>query len=202
MTDDRLQGPDRAPDIDLTEDDVREAMAEIPGYLDITPGDFQELYRLALRHAWQRLRRSMTTREVMTAPVVAVRPESPLDEVAERMARARVSGVPVVDASERVVGVVSEADFLSRMSDAAGRSFLGVIARCLRGKGCPAASFRGRTAADIMSSPPVTVLEDTPITEVAALMTASHVNRVPVVSRQGRLVGIVSRADLIRAHLG
>lgn len=190
------------PEPEITDADVAEAMGEIPGYLDITPGDFRELYRVALRHAWQRVRGSLRARDVMNFPVVTVEPDTPLHEVAERMAREGVSGVPVVDAEGRPVGAVSETDFLSRMADGAAKGFMGVIAQCLHGKKCLAVPVRGRAAADIMSAPPVTVQEDATLAEVAERMARSGVNRVPVVSAQGRVVGIVARGDLVRLPLG
>ena len=167
----------------------------------VAPGDFRELYRVALSHAWQRIRRSARARDVMTPRVVAVQPETPLGEVAERMAREGVSGVPVVDAQGRALGVISEADFLSRMAEEAGTGFMGVVAQCLQGKKCLAVPVRGRAAADIMSSPPVTVQEDATVLEVAERMATEGINRVPVLDAGGVVVGIVSRADLVRAHL-
>jgi len=188
-------------DLDLTDSDVREAMEEIPGYLDITPGDFRELYRVALHHAWQRLRHALKAKDVMTTPVVVVQSDMPLDEVAERMARAGVSGVPVLDVQGHAVGMISEADFLARMADADAGGFMGVIAECLHGKKCLAVPIRGRTAADLMTSPALTVREDATLADVAEQMTRSRVNRLPVVSAADEVVGIVSRTDLIRAHL-
>lgn len=189
------------PEQELTEADVTEAMEEIPGYLDITPGDFREIYRVALGHAWRRLRGSLRARDVMTRPVVSVAPDTPLPEVAERMAREGVSGVPVVDAGGRPVGVISETDFLSRMGAGAGKGFMGVVAQCLQGGKCLAVPVRGRAAADIMSAPAVTVREDATLSEVAEQMTRAGVNRVPVVSGRGEVVGIVARADLVRLQL-
>ncbi|MBE0617186.1 MAG: CBS domain-containing protein [Proteobacteria bacterium] len=192
--------PRNGPNLEITDGDVREAMGEIPGYLDITPGDFRELYRVALRHAWRRLRHAVRAKDLMTTPVVAAQFDTPLSEVAEWMAQAGVSGVPVLDALGRPVGMISEADFLSRMADANSPGFMGVIAQCLQGRKCLAVPIRGSTAADIMTSPPVTVEEETPLADVVEQMTRAGVNRVPVVSAGGQVVGIVSRADLIRAH--
>jgi len=189
------------PELELSEQDVTEAMQEIPGYLDITPGDFRELYQVALRHAWQRLRRRVRVRDVMTPRVVTVQAGTPLDQVAERMAREGVSGVPVVDAQGHVVGVISEADFLAQMADAAATGFMGVIAQCLQGKRCLAVPVRGRTAGDIMSTPPVTVQADASVHEAAERLATAAINRLPVVDAQGVVVGIVSRADLVQAHL-
>lgn len=189
------------PDLEITDQDVTEAMEEIPGYLDITPGDFRTLYQVALRHACRRMRHSLRAKDLMATRVVVVHPETPLAEVAERMAQANVSGVPVVDAQARPVGMVSEVDFLTRMGETAGAGLMGVVAKCLHGKGCLAVPIRGRTAADIMASPAVTIREEATVLEVAERLTRSGVNRLPVLSDGGAMVGIVSRTDLVRAHL-
>lgn len=185
----------KAPDI--SDDDIYQAMKEIPGYLDITPGDFKEVYVLAFRHARERLLRRVTAREIMTRDVAWVRVDTPLQEVAALMAQRGVSGVPVLDSAGRVSGVISEKDFLRRMSSEGITSFMAVVAECLRDKGCKAVGIRGRQADDLMSSPAVTVTEDTPVLEIAALFKEKAVNRVPVLDAQGRLSGIVSRGDLL-----
>lgn len=183
--------------VEISDDDVYDAMKEIQGFLDITPGDFKEVYRHAYRHAFERITRTVKARDVMTRGVVTVHPETPLDEVASRMAGAGVSGVPVVDGGGKVAGVISEKDFLARMGGA--ESFMSVVAECLKGKGCVAVPIRARRAGDIMSSPPVTVGEEAPVAEIAETFTSKNINRVPVVDVAGRLVGIVSRADIVRA---
>jgi CBS-domain-containing membrane protein len=185
----------KAPEI--SDDDIYAAMKEISGYLDITPGDFKEVYLLAYRHAQERLLRQVTAGEIMTRDVAAVRVDTPLREVAELMARRGVSGVPVLDAGDRVVGVISEKDFLKRMSSQGVTSFMAVVAGCLRDKGCKAVGIRGRQADDLMSSPALTVTEDTPVLEIIRLFKEKSINRVPVLDTQGRLTGIVSRGDLL-----
>ncbi|RJR40727.1 MAG: CBS domain-containing protein [Deltaproteobacteria bacterium] len=172
-------------------------MKEISGYLDITPGDFKEVYLLAFRHAQERLQRQVTAREIMTREVAWVRVHTPLQEVAELMAGRGVSGVPVVDDSSRVVGVISEKDFLRRMSHRKVTSFMAVVAECLRDKGCKAVGIRGRQAEDLMSSPAITVTQDTPVLEIIKLFKEKSINRAPVLDAQGRLSGIVSRGDLL-----
>jgi CBS domain-containing protein len=79
-------------------------------------------------------------------------------------------------------------------------TFMGVVAECLKGLGCVAVSIRGQNAEDIMTSPAVTVNEETSIREIANLLTEKNINRVPVINRKGRLVGIISRADIVRHH--
>ena len=187
------------PKVDISDDDIVEAMKDLRGYLDITTGDFKELYRLAYRHAYDRITRHMKARDVMTKEVFTVTGDMPLREVAALMAEKGVAGVPVLDARGAVAGVISEKDFLSRMGGEGARGFMGLVAECLKGKGCVAVAVRAQKAEDIMSSPAITVGEDVPVIEIAGLFTAKKINRVPVLDTEGKLKGIVSRADIVRA---
>jgi CBS-domain-containing membrane protein len=185
--------------VDISDDDVYDAMKEIPGYLDITPGDFKEVYRFAYQHAVERLS-SVKAGDAMVREVVTVTRKTPLVQVAEVMAGHGISGVPVVEEGERVVGVISEKDFLARMGEQDAKTFMGVVAECLKGKGCVAVPIKGQNAEDIMTSPAVTVNEETSIMEIASILTGQNINRVPVIDRKGHLVGIISRADIVRHH--
>ena len=187
--------------VDISDEDIYEAMSEIPGYLDITPGDFKEVYLKAYEQALKRLSRSVKVEEVMSTEVVYVERKTPLREVAQLMAQRRVSGVPVLEADGAVAGVISETDFLSTMGDEKSRTFMDVVADCLSGGRCLAAPMRAQTAQDVMSSPAVTVSPETPLMEVANIMAAQGINRVPVINEAGKLVGIASRADVVRSSL-
>lgn len=139
----------------------------------------------------------MKVRELMTQDVATVERETTLKEVARLLTERRISGVPVVDAGGAVVGVVSEADVLMKE----------------RGPGHPAGRFSwlheprdqaagaklaARTAGEAMSSPAVTIGPERPISAAARTMTEGGINRLPVV-KDGTLLGIVTRADLVRA---
>ena len=191
---------DFPPVPDVSDGDILEAMRDIPGYLDITPSDLKEVYRLAFRHALERISRSVSAADIMTRVVYHVRTSTPLRDVAGIMAEKKISGVPVLDEQHRVAGVISEKDFLRHMAGAETAHVMGIIAACLAGKACAAMPVRRKQAADIMSSPAIVVHEDTPVFEIMELFPAKGINRVPVVSREGRLSGIVSRADIIRAQ--
>lgn len=184
---------------DLKDEDIYAAMAEIPGYLDITPRDFREIYRLAYRHALARLRREVTAGEIMTRQAAFVRVDTPVAEVAEVMGRRGISGVPVVDENDRVVGVISEKDFLKRMGVKESENFMTLVATCLRTKGCVALPIKNRTAAELMSTPAVTVRPETRMEDIVALFSSRHINRVPVTDAEGRLLGIVTRGDVLQA---
>lgn len=141
----------------------------------------------------------MQARDIMTPDVITVRPDTPLSELVQIMLRDGISAVPVVD-GDSVVGIVSEGDLLRRPE-------LGTIParpRWLLMLGFPdraAKSYtrtHGRTAGEVMSAPVVTVAEDAAVEDVAALMERHRVKRLPVL-HDGRMVGIVARADLMRA---
>lgn len=185
--------------VDISDDDIFEAMRDISGYLDITPGDFKEVYLKAYRHAVMRLTRSVKAGDVMTRDVVFVREGTPLNDVAELMAVRKISGLPVVDDAGQVVGVISEKDFLAAMGRGQTDTLMAVVAQCLVGKGCLVAPYRAKFARDMMTSPAVTVVSDTPILEVAGILSERRINRVPVVDADGLLVGIVSRADILKS---
>ena len=200
-TEEEVAGRGPRAGMELQEEDIFAAMREIPGYLDITPRDFKEIYVLAFQHALERLSREVTAAEIMTREVAWVSPDTPLAEVAGTMGQRGVSGVPVLDGDHRVVGVVSEKDFLRAMGVEESRNFMTLVASCLRKKGCVALPIKKATAGDLMSAPAVTVRPETRVRDLAELFSARHINRAPVTDADGRLVGIVSRGDLVKATL-
>ena len=184
--------------IDISDDDVLTAMKEIGGYLDITFGDFKELYHVACSHALTRLMQSVKAGDIMTKKVISIKKQTSAKEIAEIMARHGVSGIPVIDDDEQVVGIISENDFLSRMGKKEVKSFMNIIARCLENKGCLAVPIRNQNAEDIMTSPVITASEDTPVFDIVNLFAEKNINRVPIISQEMKLIGIVSRADALQ----
>ncbi|MER5360534.1 CBS domain-containing protein [Streptomyces sp. NPDC002785] len=134
--------------------------------------------------------------DLMTDEVVSVVPVTSFKEVAKLLAQHNISGLPVLDDEDRVVGVVSESDLLSRQ--AAGHPVTGDAPDATR----TVASSKGEfTAAEIMSTPAVTVHAQETAPDAARLMTRRGVERLPVVDDEDRLVGIVTRRDLLRLFL-
>ena len=185
--------------VDMSDEDILDAMKSIPGYLDITPGDFREIFGFAYRHALERIAQSLLAKDVMTQKVISVTATTSLKETAAIMAAHGIAGIPVVDGSGAVVGVISEKDFLSHMGDKKTPSIMDVIAQCLASKGCIAIPMQSGYAEDIMTSPAFTVLADTPIFEIASIFAEKQINRVPVLDKDGHLVGVVARADIFQA---
>jgi CBS domain-containing protein len=141
----------------------------------------------------------MTVRDVMTAEVVSVHPTDPVREVAQALVDRRISGLPVVEDGV-VVGVVSEADFLIKEQGPEGlhRGALDRVLGPSREHRAMLAKVEARTVRDLMTSPAITIGPRQSTSEAARIMTTQRVNRLPVVL-DGRLVGIVTRADLVRA---
>jgi len=144
----------------------------------------------------------LTVRDVMTRTVRTVGPDSPLKEVARVLIDGGVSGVPVVDAGGAVLGVVSEADFLVKEQGAAAvhHRRLAPLLGDTEATKAQLDKVAARTAGEAMTSPAVTIGASRSIQDAAATMTERRVNRLPVVEN-GCLVGIVTRADLVRAYL-
>jgi CBS domain-containing protein len=145
----------------------------------------------------------MKARDVMTPAVRSVNPDTPVREVAKILRDHGISAVPVVDEACTPIGMISEGDLIGR--DEADREarrdwWLNLLADGEMLNPDFLASLRPleRRARDLMSAPLITVGEETEISEIARLLTAHRIKRVPVL-RDGRIVGIVSRADLVRA---
>lgn len=133
---------------------------------------------------------------MMTSPVETVGPTATFRAIAGRLLARAISAVPVVDEQGRVLGIVSEADLLPKEDREALEAGHGLMEgpRSRRARARAAAG----TAAELMTSPAVTIGPDAPLAEAARLMRRRDVKRLPVVDEEGGLVGIVSRGDLLR----
>jgi CBS domain-containing membrane protein len=190
----------QAVPLEISEQDVIAAMKSIPGYLDITPGDFKEVYQAAYNLAIQRLLTSLKAIDLMTAPVELVDQEMDLVKAAALLAEKQISGAPVIDRAGKIVGVVSEKDFLREMGFGATPSFMQIATHCLNNKGCMISNLRNKTIADIMTKPPIIGIPEMTIGEISALFVDRKINRLPIVSADGRPVGIVTRTDLAHSY--
>jgi CBS domain-containing protein len=141
--------------------------------------------------------------DVMTTSVIKVSPDASMQSIAELLLKHGISAVPVLDEGGELVGMVSEGDLL-RFSEEDRENrrdwWLALLAEgeTLNPDFLESLSERKRTAREIMSAPVVTVTEHTDVSEIGKLLATHQIKRVPVL-RDGHLVGIVSRADLVRA---
>jgi CBS-domain-containing membrane protein len=139
---------------------------------------------------------SSTIKDVMSTHVIAVKQDAPYKDMAAMLHQQRVSAFPVLDDDNKVIGVVSETDLLTK------EALEGTV------PGMPQSTMSQReharasaiTAAELMTTPPVTIGPDEPVTLAARLMYSRRVKRLPVISDDGALIGIVSRADVLSVY--
>lgn len=142
----------------------------------------------------------MRAHQIMTKPVITVTPDATILEAADIMLRQHISGLPVVDEAGKLVGIVSEGDFIRRGEIGTERR-RGAVLRFILGPGKSASDFvheHGCKISEVMTPSPVTVTEDTPLADIVDLMEKRNVKRLPVV-RNDKIVGIVTRANLLQA---
>lgn len=138
---------------------------------------------------------TMIVADVMTRNVVAVRGHAEFKEILMVMRRCHFSAFPVLDSGDKVIGLVSGADLLLKEAYPGEGESAGFLMR-RRGR----AKVAALTAGDLMTSPAVTIAPEKTVAEAARLMHHRHIKRLPVVDSAGRLIGIVSRVDLLGAY--
>lgn len=182
---------------EISNEDLRSALREIKNYVDITEEDLRKIYQIALRHAQERVAAKLLVRDVMTKNVISVRSDADLHDAARSMSEHRISGMPVLDEQQRVIGVISEADILTLVGLKRGHTFKDILRHLL---GEPLQSLKGGAkVGDVMSAPAITIGPDSDIKEAAEILHSRRIKRLPVVDAESRLIGIISRADIVKA---
>ena len=145
----------------------------------------------------------LKVREIMTTAVITVKPETTVRELADILAKNKISGVPVVDDKGRVLGMVSEADIILQDADLHFPYYIQFLESVIYLQSVHKFEERfrkqiGSKVSEIMTEEVVSVTPEQTVREVATLMADRNVNRLPV-TEKGRLVGIVTRGDIVRA---
>jgi CBS domain-containing protein len=141
---------------------------------------------------------TMRAHQIMTRSVITIAPDATILDAAKTMLQHHVSGLPVVDAAGKLVGIVSEGDFIRRSEIATQRKRGRWLRALLGDSAVDYIHEHGRTVADVMTGDPITVTEDATLEEIVDTMETKGVKRLPVMAGD-RLVGIVSRANLMQA---
>ena len=142
----------------------------------------------------------MQARDVMISPVVTVGRSATVRDVAKLLLEKRISAVPVVDDAGKVVGIVTEGDLIHRAEAGTERPY-SWWTHFLAGDATMAADYaksHARRVEDVMTSDVITAPPETPLHEIAMLLEERRIKRVPIVNKDGNLVGVVSRANLIQ----
>lgn len=145
-----------------------------------------------------------TVADAMTPQPVAVKPQTPLNEAIAILAERRVSGLPVVDDDNRLVGIISETDLMWQETGVTPPAYIMFLDSVIFLKN-PATYERdlhkalGQTVGEVMSKDPITVTADKPLREAAQILHDRDVRRLPVVDGNSHVIGILTRGDIIRA---
>jgi CBS domain-containing protein len=145
----------------------------------------------------------MRAHQIMTRQVITIAVDAPIVDAANIMLDKHISGLPVVDEAGKLVGIVSQGDFIRRAEIGTQRK-RGRWLKFLVGPGRAASDFvreRGRKVGEIMTPDPCTVTEDATLEDIVELMERNHVKRLPVL-RGDKLAGIVTRTNLLQAVAG
>jgi len=145
----------------------------------------------------------MRAKDVMTSPVITIRPDTTIVEAIRIMLLRRISGLPITDQNGQLLGILTEGDFLHRAETGTQRRRPRWL-EFLVGPGRLADEYtrsNARKVSELMTADPITVAEDTPLHEIVELMEKHQIKRVPVISK-GQVEGIVTRANLLHALVG
>lgn len=140
----------------------------------------------------------MRAHQIMTRSVITIAPDATILEAAKTMLQHHVSGLPVVDATGKLLGIVSEGDFIRRSEIGTPRKRGRWLKVLLGDSAVDYVREHGRRVSDVMTSDPVTITEDATLEEIVDAMETNGVKRLPVM-KEGRVVGLVSRANLMQA---
>jgi CBS-domain-containing membrane protein len=183
-------------DLELSDDDILDAMRHIPGYIDITTSDFRAVYHLAHAHALERLFSSIRAGRLMRTGIEPLRPDMPLDQAAGSLARQGVKSLPVVDEHRRVIGMLTETDFLRRLR---ADTFLELLLRLLEDSGGFQHRCHETPVREAMTAPPVTVSEEATFRAIVDAFSRHEGRTMPVVDTNGLLRGVLRRKDFLAA---
>lgn len=144
----------------------------------------------------------MQVQEIMTPKVISVMPTTPVYEVASLIFDHNLTGMPVVDNENQVVGIITEYDLMSRSEHIHLPTYVNLLKELAEGS--PTRELTGAIekiqhlkAQDLMTTPVVSVSPDTPVEKAAEIFSEQHINPLPVIE-EGKLVGIISRADIVK----
>lgn len=155
---------------------------------------------MAYHHAVTRILGSWKASDIMTKEVHCVELTMDLRQAATFLADQKISGAPVVDGAGKVVGVVSEKDFLAKMGVGKAASFMQIIAHCLNNKGCVTTALHNHGIGEIMTAPAIIAGPDMTVGAISAPFIDKRTNRLPIVDSDGGPVGIFTRTDLVNSY--
>ncbi len=186
-------GPTPPP---ISDQDVLDAMARIPGYLDISVEDFRDLYSMARELALHRAFSHVRADALMLDNVEPLSPDSMLDQAARAMAQQQLKAVPVVDSERRVTGILTETDFLRRLQ---ADGFLDLMLDLMENPCAFTHRCHETPVSAAMSSPVESVPAEAGFARISAAFQRCGGRSLPVTDGNGRLLGLLLRKDFVAA---
>ncbi|MDH5681625.1 MAG: CBS domain-containing protein [Spirochaetota bacterium] len=190
---------DNLSSIHLTEEDFKSALKDIQTYMDITVDDLLRIYDLAMKHALVRHQETSIVKTIMTSVSLTVKPDEKLTDIYRLMAENHVSGLPVVDDSNKALGYISESDFFSAIGPAEDSGGWHILDSIIHKK--PLKKKFGNTVRDIMSETIYSVNLDDSVKKAVDLMKRNNISRVLVCDSRGYFQGVLSKSDIIKCYL-
>lgn len=182
----------------FSDEDLHRALAEMDTFFDISRKDLKKIYTRAEQYAHSRQLGNLRCGEVMSQPAIAVEYGSELEEVWELLEKHDIRGLPVIDRARHVIGIVTVSDFVHH-ADQLPHETLAERLAALRRRTPTLESDKPEVAGQIMTHPVLTAREDQPLSEVAQQFTANHIHHIPVVDPRDKLVGMLTREDVMAA---
>ncbi len=176
----------------ITGADLKVALARFEHFVDVGEDDLRELVRLAGMQAVRRSVGEIRAADIMSRDLITVGPDAPIDRVWELLRYHRVSALPVIDLTRRVLGMVTLLDFIRHANPASPLGLREALKRAL-------APARPQRAAEIMTRPVITVRAEQHVVELVPLLSDRGLHRVPVVDAEGRLLGMIAQSDVVAA---
>lgn len=190
------------PPAELRREDFQNALKDLDSFIDVTLEDLMQINHMAQKHAQLRQAEQLLVRDIMTRDVATVSADTSLRDAARILLELRISGLPVVDVQHKLVGIVTEADFLSAMgipchhpAHNVWQTLESMFKRPPHAGGMPA------RVADIMATQVVTISDDKTLHEVIDVMKKHHIKRVIVTDAQQAVHGIITRSNLVQVLL-
>ncbi len=190
-------GADDLPELELSDEDILDAMRHIPGYLDITTADFRAIYHLAHRHSLDRLFRHVRAGRLMRTGITPLQADMRLDAAARSLAEQRRKSLPVVDANGYVIGMLTETDFLLRLKT---ETCLELLLRLVADQGVFTHRCHETPVSEAMTAPAITVAESAGFRDIVSAFQTHAGRSMPVVDGQGCFRGLLLRKDFVKAY--
>ncbi len=183
----------------LNREDIAKALQEVGTYMDVSVDDLLQVQTLAMKHARMRKSQDRQVASLMTRPVISVSPETTLSEAAHLLVTHRISGLPVVNESNKLLGIITEADFLRALGVPAhhpGHHLWQTLENMFH----PTVQVRETegSVAELMVRDVITLSDKASLHEALELMKQHRIKRLVVCDKEQRVVGMLTRSNLVR----